>query len=86
MERESKLSPKERQLLEPFFLSDTYQQALKPVLERIGNGLARSSAEQAPTWDQVLVNRGKLQALKDLHKQLKQWNDEGRKQRETKKP
>lgn len=80
---ELKLSPKERQLLEPFYESDEWQ-VLKQVLERWGNGISRNSAEQA-TWEQVLVNRGKLQQLKDLNRLLKQWNAEGRKKRETKK-
>lgn len=86
MEKELKLSPKERQLLEPFFETDTYQLALKPVLERWGNGIAKLSAEYATDWDQVQMNRGKLQALKALHKQIEQWNQESKKRlRETKK-
>lgn len=82
---ELKLSPKERELLEPFFETNTYQMALKPVLERWGNGLSRTSAEQAATWEEVLVNRGKLQLLKALHKQLKKWSELPKKARETKK-
>lgn len=83
---ELKLSPKERELLEPFYESDQYLLALKPVLERWGNGIARNSAEQAGSWEQVMINRGKLQALRTLHKQIKKWNEDSRKKRETKKP
>lgn len=82
---ESKLSPKEHLLLDPFYESDEYQLALKPVLQRIANGIALSSAEQSATWEQVLVNRGKLQMLKQLNKQLEQWNRDSKKKRETKK-
>lgn len=81
---ELKLSEKERQLLEPFFETDTYQLALKPVLERWGNSIARSSAEQAPSWDHVMTNRGKLLAIKTLHQQIARWNTVSRKKRETK--
>lgn len=83
MEKDLKLSPKERELLEPFYETDVFNLALKPVLQRWGNGIARTSAEGA-TWEQVLVNRGKLQAIKAINAQIKRWNEDGRKRRETK--
>jgi hypothetical protein len=75
---EPKLSEKERMLLEPFYESDVYRQALKPVLERWGNGIARISAEQAD-WDLVKENRGRLYMIKALHKFFKNINEKGRK-------
>ena len=76
---ELKLSPKEKTLLLDLYQSDAYNNALKPVLERLGNGISRSSAEQAQDWDAVMINRGKLQMLLLLHQMLKAIDDKERK-------
>jgi hypothetical protein len=76
---EIKLSPKERDLLLALYQSDSYNNGLKPFLERVGNGISRATSEQAQDWDSVLVNRGKLQMLKWIHSQLKAIDDKERK-------
>lgn len=76
---EPKLSPKEQALLEPLAETDLYLQGLKPVLQRWANGIAAATAEQSTDWDNVVLNRGKLQMLKQLNKFIKHVNTKGRK-------
>lgn len=83
---EPKLSEKERELLEPFYETAMYNLALKPVLQRWGNGIAKATAQQASDWDMVMRNRGKLEMLMQFHKLVKHINAASRKKSGTVKP
>lgn len=76
---ETKLSEKEQALLEPLYEMPLYLMALKPLLQRWGNGISRMSAEQAQDWDTIMKNRGKLEFIREFHKLIKNINDKGRK-------
>lgn len=76
---ETKLSPKEQQLLQSLYEMDVYNEGLKPVLERMGNGISRLASEQAQDWDTVMRYRGKLELLKEIHSFIKRTHEKGRK-------
>lgn len=82
--KEIKLSPKELELLAPFYETDVYQKALKPYLQRLGLSLCGQGTLQTNNFEQVMYVRGKADALKDLNRYLKRLNEESRKARETK--
>lgn len=84
MEKELKLSPKERQLLEPFFESDVYQMALRPFMKRWGQSICGYGTMQSQDLQQVMVARGKAQMLKDLDRFFQKMYEDARKKRETK--
>lgn len=66
-------------MLSDLYQSDVYSNGLKPLFEMVGNGISRSSAEQAPDWEAVLINRGKLQMLKWIDSELKHIAEKERK-------
>lgn len=77
--KEIKLSPKENDLLVPLIETELYQKGLMPLFAYIGNGIAKDTAENAPDWDAVQRNRGKLEMLRYLHKFFKQLNKDSNK-------
>lgn len=81
---EPKLSEKERQLLASLYEMDVYNLALKPILQRWGNGIAKQSAQQATDWDMIMRNRGMLELIRQLNLFLKRTNEKEKKSGQVK--
>lgn len=82
--KEIKLSPKERELLEPFYESVVYQNALKRWLSRKGQSLAGNAAQDTRNFEEVMFIRGQMYFIRQFNKFLKNLNEESRKEQPTK--
>lgn len=73
--KEIKLSPQERDLLVALYESDLYTKGLKPFLNRKGQALAGLAVESTQNFEEVMLLRGKLQFMKELHRFLKSLSE-----------